>query len=89
MGGSDDNREKHHEAYICTSDLPSKKQDRQQIDRNFHFPFPFDTESEELPFLSHCFQLTAAASDKDTTKQLEDKIRSRPAEVQAQADSAR
>jgi hypothetical protein len=36
-----------------------------------------------LQFLSLCSQLTAAASDKDITKQLEDNITSIPAEVQA------
>ena len=40
-----------------------------------------------LQFLSHCSQLTAAASLKDTIKELEDKIKSRPVEVQAQASS--
>jgi len=49
----------------------------------------FGTESEVLQFLSLCSQLTAAASDKDITKQLEDNTRSRPAEVQEQAVSPR
>jgi len=38
----------HHQACICKSDLPVKKQGCQQIDRNFQFPFIFDTESEVL-----------------------------------------
>jgi len=49
----------------------------------------FDTESEELPFLSVCSQLIAAVSDKEFTKELKDNIIPRPAEVLAQADSAR
>lgn len=49
----------------------------------------FETESEVLQFLSLCSQLTATASDKDITKQLDDNIRTRPVEIQAQADSAR
>ena len=77
----------HHQAYICKSDLPAKKQGCQQIDRNFHFPFMLDTESQQLQFLSRCSQLTAAASVKDVTKPLEYKIKTRPDEVQAQASS--
>jgi len=77
----------HNQAYICKSELATKEQGCQQIDRNIHFPFMFDTEPEVLQFLSHCSQLTAAASVKDNRKQLEDNIKSRPAEVQSQASS--
>jgi hypothetical protein len=50
----------------------------------------FDNESEVLQFLSHCSQLNAAASARhvtNVTKPLEDNIKSRPAEVQAQANA--
>ena len=78
-------RTPQHLVYFCTSDLPGKQQGCQQIDQIYQFPFTFDTEWEGSQFFSLCSQLAAAASHKGITKQLQDDIRSRPAEVQPQA----